>query len=339
MASLDALAVTLGGASDRAAEVLFRLRNPAIPRFRRSSLTPASVDQAIAQGIAFLREHQRSDGSLRGFLLFPGASSAWMTAHVSFVLEQVPEATELCRRAAGYLDRIGREYEGWAWNQRSRIDVDSSALAVLVLSRFAIPVHGPLQDIAATQAPNGGFPTFAPDRDGSLRFGWQEPHPEVTAVVVEALRRSKGSEASIDQALAWLATQTVDGMLPSYWWEGWAYGVWIQSRIGFMTEPSSARARALLPGTSAPPDLAMLAVASMGSGGYDTVVQSAMQRLLRSQCRDGSWTCHRTLRVTLPNHRVAGPSAPGRTYGDRRRVFSTGHAVAALARGRALALR
>jgi hypothetical protein len=46
---------------------------------------------------------------------------------------------------------------------------------------------------------------------------------------------------------------------------------------------------------------------------------------------DGSWPCAPCLRVTDPHEHVTHPHLRGTCYADGRRIFSTAHAVAALA--------
>ena len=74
----------------------------------------------------------------------------------------------------------------------------------------------------------------------------------------------------------------------------------------------------------------MYLTAALADSEGGEAVQTAVTRLLRAQHPDGSWSCEPCLRVTDPTHYRAGPEAPGLVFGDRRRVFSTAHAVAAL---------
>jgi len=322
-----------GAAMDYADEVRFRLTNLRVRRAHpRPVLSVETIDSAIQRGASFLVRHQSTDGSLRGFLLLPGTSTAWITAHAAFVLEQVQSLEPLCRKAAHYLAETGARDGGWAWNEKSRIDLDSTALALMVLDRFNLPVDEPLVEaIEACQSESGGFPTFGPNRSGVRGLGWQAPHPEVTAVVIEMLRRLNRSRERIDRAMAWLLTQVRDGAMPSYWWEGWAYGLWILSRAQFMSEEAATRARRILCCVRTAPDLPMVLVSAMTIRSLvHPDMASGISRLLRAQLEDGSWRCGRTLRVTKMFEYEAATIAPGRTYPDRRRTFSTAHSVAAL---------
>jgi hypothetical protein len=321
----------VSGLRDRVDEWRFRLEHRAGGRlFRGNTVSAAAIDHAIAMGSDFLARHQSGDGALRGFLLLPGVSTSWITAHVAFVAEDVPELATVRSRAASFLAAVGAADGGWAWNRRSRLDIDSTAQALLVLHRHSIAFDSTLVDtVLASQTPSGGFPTFDAALDES--GGWQAPHPEVTAVVLELFRRLQIDGPLVDKANDWLALQLEDGLLPSYWWEGWLYGLFIQARTNCLTGGALVRARQLASWVRLIPDLPMVLAAALADPGPDPETMSAaLLRVLRAQNGDGSWNCCRTLRVTHPAWTRATILAPGRSYRDRRRVFSTAHSVAAL---------
>ena len=151
-----------GAVVDRVAEAVFRIRcRPRGLLHERADVTASRLDAAIARGGRFLLRQQRADGSLRGFLLYPGASTTWLTAHVAFVLADVPELEPLCRRAARFLQCVGPDDGGWGYNRRVAVDCDSSAQALLVLLAFSLPFEPFLiRNLAAAQLPAGGFPTY-----------------------------------------------------------------------------------------------------------------------------------------------------------------------------------
>src|SRR5216684_8928849 len=68
---------------------------------------PETVRRAVEFGCTFLRRRQARTGAWKGFLLPPGAATSWLTAHVAFVVEDVPELTDACRRAALHLESTG----------------------------------------------------------------------------------------------------------------------------------------------------------------------------------------------------------------------------------------
>jgi hypothetical protein len=199
----------------------------------------------------------------------------------------------------------------------------------MVAARFGLPCEAFLvRNLAAAQLPCGGFPTYA--GDGSSATGWQSPHPEVSALVTEALRRAGGFDSSVDRCSQWLDGSITAGVLPSYWWDDTAYSLWVQARTCRLGRGASLAVGAALKEHRACPQLAMLLTAAVHAGMSDGTLIEAASRLLGQQASDGSWVCSPCLRVTDPTSFAAGRGAPGPLVADRRRVFSTAHAVAAL---------
>lgn len=322
---------------DFLSELSFRVRNPRRRPLRSARLSAQLVDEAVARALSFLEGHQEPNGRLRGFLLHPGASTHWITAHVAWVLEEVPEAEPLCRRAGEYLEDRGRERAGWGYNARVAVDNDSSAQAAMVLHRFGVRVTEEwLSELCDSRCEGGGFSTYrvGPGRRGTM--GWQAAHPDVTCAVVSMLGRIGGWEDVIGRAQHWLREQLVDGALPSYWWRGFPYGLWVQARAGLEPELAAVQAKQLLPGVQSCPDLPLLLVATMTGGTIDELDTPAVEVLVSGQRSDGSWSCEPCLRVTHQDHHSSGTNAPGRLYADRRRVYSTAHAIEALHMARRL---
>ena len=326
-----------GASYDRVSELAFRIRRrPRGVLHSDVTVTKRRIETAIHAGVRFLERRQERSGVLRGFLLFPGASTTWVTAHVAFVLEEVPTARSLCARAAAHLESIGATDGGWGYNRRVAPDCDSSAQALMVAGRFELPCEPfLLRNLAAAQLPCGGFPTYVGDTTSAT--GWQSPHPEVSALVAEALRRAGGFDDRVDRCSRWLDRSMTAGVLPSYWWDDAAYSMWVQARTCRLGRDGSAAVRAALDEHRACPQLAMLLTAAAHAPLSDATLTDAASVLLGQQLSDGSWTCSPCLRVTDPASFTAGSGAPGPVVADRRRVFSTAHAVAALwATGRRL---
>jgi hypothetical protein len=322
-----------GGTADRVDEALFVAKSRARPGGASNWSEDRDVHRALQHAVAFLTGQQRHDGSLRGFLLLPGASTYWITAHAGFVLEGVPELTNFCHRAATNLAIAVRSGNGCGYNERVGEDLDSTAQALIVMHRFgqAVP-EAAMSRLLDAQQRDGGFPTFAPPFRGARPAnGWQTAHPDVTAIVVELLRRVGGFDETRARALRWLATQQQDGVLPSYWWPGDGYGVWVQGRAGLTTAGSAAKALALLGAGPNPPWTGMALDAAL-YGQLNPALRARTQaNLLQTQCVDGSWACEPCLRVTDIRCFGAAAQAPGKVHRDRRRVFSTAHTIGALA--------
>jgi hypothetical protein len=337
MASLAPVAGA--GALDRLEEGLFRLRHRAGgPSEASTAGTRATIAASIGEGLEFLERTQRPNGLWHGFMLMPGASTDWISAHVALLLEDVPETHAVRERVAHGLLAHGNERPGWGYNRRVGVDSDSTAQAIMVLRRLDHEIESAwIERLLSTRCEDGGYATFASSRSDRLpRTWWEMPHPDVTLIVVEALRRLDGYTEERDTALAWLSGQVVDGVLPAYWWTSRAYSLWAQTRAGFELETTSRCATQLLGDEQRPVYLAMLISAALAQGVWSAPVEAAVARLVRERRRDGSWRCAPCLRTTRANH-PCGFDAPGPTYADRYRVFSTAHAVAALSlAGRAL---
>jgi hypothetical protein len=293
-------------------------------------VTAERLETAIGRATRFLERAQEKRGVLRGFLLLPGAATTWLTAHAAFVLEDVPGAYVLCARAAEYLHSIGATDGGWGYNRRVATDCDSSAQALMVIARFGLRCEPFLvNNLAAAQAECGGFPTYA---TGSPATGWQSPHPEVSALVAEALRRAGGFDDKVDRCSRWLDDCTTEGVLPSYWWSDDSYALWVQTRTRRLGSPASGAVLTALERHRASPQLAMALNAAAELGVCEGTLIRTTRQLLAQQLSDGSWRCSPCLRVTSPHACDARPDTVGPVAADRRRVFSTTHAIAALHR-------
>jgi hypothetical protein len=324
----------LAGASDRVEEGWFRARNRTGERAPQSGVdVHAQAQDAVRAGLGFLARAQRPDGLWRGFMLAPGASTEWITAHVALLLEDLPEARAMRERAARGLLASTRGRPGWGYNHRVGIDSDSTAQAIMVLHGLGHAIEEAwIEQLLATHREEGGFGTYATTRpDGQPRTWWEMPHADVTLIVVEALARLDRCAEEREQASAWLEHELREGVLPAYWWTSPAYSLWAQARAGFHVGASSGAARRLLPGEQRSIYLAMLTAAALAGAGWSQLLASAVARLVRARREDGSWRCAPCLRNTYADH-PGGFEAPGPIYADRYRVISTAHAVAALAR-------
>ena len=290
--------------------------------------TVAAVKLAVESGADFLRRSQQRDGSFRDFLLPPGASDTWITAHVLFVLEEAPHLDDLRRRAVDYLERVGRRDGLWGYNRRVAPDVDSTTQALLALHRAGRKLDPAwVGFVLGQQRPSGGFATYAatgPNRQPAN--GWQHEHPDVTLLVVELLRRL---DLDATRAIAYLETCSDDGLVPPYWWNTSGYSAWAATRAGLRSKATERAAmKSLTEPVTVMPAAAML-LSAAASAEHD--VRATMTSILRQQRDDGSWPCEPCLRVTEPNVFTPSAHAAGRVFAGNRRVLSTAHALAALA--------
>lgn len=285
---------------------------------------------SLLRGVDFIRRHQREDGALIDFLLPIGSSDGWMTAHVAWVVEEVPELERVRHKAAGYLNWLGNESNGvWGYNTLVGNDCDSTAQALLVLHNAGYKVPSSwVMELAAQQHANGGYSTFRKHK--LFPNGWQIPHPDVTLVVVAALRRLGIAPEAQLRATKWIdALDNASELIP-YWWSSPAYIYWCSMRTGRHSSKVSKFLSNTLPSATTVPDLAMLTWASLREKGWSNDTLSGVNRLISLQRNDGSWPCSPCLRLTNPAIMAPKVNAPGTIYSGQRRNFSTAHAVAAL---------
>jgi hypothetical protein len=321
------------GAVERIDELRFRARHPSGGPVQRTSQEPELPWNSVEAGIGFLSRTQRTDGSWRGFMLAPGASNEWITAHVAFLIEDVPGTGQMRDCAARRLLADARRRPGWGYNHRVRIDSDSTAQAIIVLARLGYEVpDASVAPLLAARRESGGFATYEPRMiNGRPRSWWEMAHADVTLVAAEALKRIGRYEHERLEALDWLTSQLQDGVAPAYWWPSLAYSLWAQARTGLEPAATAEAAEQLLEGETRPVFLAMLMTAALADGRWSESIAVAVKRLIEARQCDGSWLCAPCLRTTSASH-PGGIDAPGPVSADPYRAFSTAHAVAALSR-------
>lgn len=315
---------------DATRETYFRVAHAQPPAVRTPWSTAAPLATTIERAAAFLRAQQGASGGWRDFLLPPGASTSWLTAHIAYVLEDVAIMDDALDRAATYLAHTGGLRDGWGYNERVPIDCDSTGQALLVLQRRA-SVTGfdrHLDWLLRSQTEKGGFPTYI----RTDPTGWAKPHPDVTLAVADLLGRA-GLRAQQRRALDWVESSSPPAPVASYWWNTDAYNLCLQSKVGHHRAPAAALARRRLRERRArSPETAMLLLAALADGPVEGTMMTAGRNLQRMQLADGSWPCAPCLRVTDPAEHELGAKLRGRVYAGRLRVFSTAYALAALAR-------
>jgi hypothetical protein len=325
----------VAGRADRLEERWFQMRHPP---GGLAQVDGVDIGEALAEsiraGLGYLGSTQRSDGLWRGFMLAPGASTDWVSAHIAMLLEGLPQAQAqaLRERAGASLLESGRRRPGWGYNRRVGIDSDSSSQAIIVLHSLGHEIEPAwVERLLATQDDEGGFGTFASTRPDRLpRTWWEMPHADVTLIVIEALARLERNAEERRHAGEWLSGQAADGVLPAYWWTSPAYSLWAQARAGFEPAVTARVAGEQLNAEQRPVYLAMLIQAALAEGEWSEPLDGAVRRLMGERFADGSWRCAPCLRTTRADH-AGGFDAPGPVHADRYRVFSTAHAIAALA--------
>jgi hypothetical protein len=308
------------------------------------------TEALIHDSLRFLLRHQDADGAWRDFQTKPGRSDAWVTAYIGLKLSGIFHRLPELEHAARFLLSASRR-DGWAYNSNCDPDADSTAHAILFLHRMRYSVKpSSFAALGRFQQACGGFATY---RNLPQGHGWGYPHPDVTAVALQALQLGLGRHHDrIRQGLESLACQQ-----HSYWWISAFY---LPLQLLLLGSPSHAKE----PGQNAPADgasiddsrirlaaqlfsLCAFENLSQPSGCFDqalalecavltrrppTLVRSLMQSLAARRRDDGSWPSHPILRITHPGSRAlndqlfrASPVVP-----DDRGLFTTATVMAAL---------
>lgn len=312
---------------------------------RLDALSSVRLATAVERGIGYVADHRDANGLWRDFETFAGCAVDWVSGFIVTSLGGVPEAREMCERAAQALLPRQRRSGGWGYHEGIPEDADSTAwvLRALAHAPFKPPhaVQSARSFLAGHQLPRGAFTTFMAldaigavigERDRAALVGWNAPHSCVTANVVLALLESgsRRSAARIGAALDYLIGEH-DGtaLWSSYWWNGPAYATYhVGLALAIAGRLGNGRARTMGEGLRAArnaddgwgdgpagPVVAshafatahgLLATMLVPPGSdLDGTVAAASAWLLHCQNADGSWPSVPILRI--PDAHVTSP--------------------------------
>jgi hypothetical protein len=303
-----------------------------IKAFRLPSLLPLKINTAIGRGLVFLSKKQARDGSFSDFSTQVGMSNTWITAHIAWVLEDVRGTKEIRRSAARYLMSVRNSDGTWGYNSSVSGDLDSTAQALMVLQRNNLKIEKTtLGWIAKHQLIDGSFPTYPPVL-GMFKNGWAQGHPEVTLNILELFRRMNVYSNRRKRGLKWLREISQKEALNSYWWPRPGYMVWTLKKTNNRHLFEESYWNKLLDKRPIKaPELPMILNALVAqrflcsNRGIRAIASlTALQRL------DGSWDCAPCLRVTQRSS-LSSLNASGSLHAGKKRLFSTAHAIGALA--------
>lgn len=325
------------------------------------------VDRTIDRAVDYLIDACSPDGWWRDFDTLAGSSDEWVTAYVGSLLAAVSDQRlqETTVKAWSLLRRRRFLSPGWGYNARVPADIDTT-IWVLRLG-YALGVeHRKLTRarrwLLASQARNGGFPTYP--RDGAIRRftglvtdlsfrGWCSPQVCVSAAAAGIL-----GEDTRPSLIAYLRkTQYPDGSWPCYWWYDREYAValavdalvfypqdrdriqraaaWMRTRL---SEDGAVRTDLHPDGSPFATALAIQILARVHDSDGDDCLVAATTWLRAAQRHDGSWLPSAELRIPAPN--ITAPDmqrnwtrhgrGAGSILNDQRRIFTTATAVKAL---------
>jgi squalene cyclase len=327
----------------------------------RGNQAKVMVPDAIERGVQFLLANQGRDGLWRDFHTPAGEASLWPTAFIATALDSVPVGRDALEGAARALASTQNDDGGWGYNEEVPTDADSTAWALLFLSRTGGHERACRRAVACLvrhqRADDGGVATYSTSRP-IRRFmcvgwwmpfwGWCRPHTEVTAVAGRALTAcAPGAGTGADAAWRFVRSQqNVTGEWSSYWWTSPHYTT--AQAVAFATSRGEREVvdRAAVWALRNRADFASSAFAIamtlsiLLSAGVDVgAIDRAVGDLIALQEADGSWPSHPIMRIPVPPDRDPNGEdrrrivrfSGGIEVGDQHRLFTTAACVAALA--------
>jgi squalene cyclase len=199
---------------------------------------------------------------------------------------------------------VQAEFEGggWGYNETVGADADSTAYSMLFLSsmKFSIP-ESAYELLCRFRQPDGGFSTYQPQYEND---SWGVSHPDVTAIVIQALLTNQFESGSmVESGIDYVVRQqTAEGLWNSFWWETPLYATAASLEL-----LQHARVRVDLSKTQQRLSLfhprnafeAALLLSSRAHAGLPAEAnRQLIDNLIGSQQSDGSWASEPMLRVT-----------------------------------------
>lgn len=273
--------------------------------------------RAVQRAAEFLLATQQEDGHWSDYQLPVGPSTEWVTAFAGLALAfsgrvfGAAGAEEAGRRAAAWLQSQRSYPVGWGYNGRTGADADSTALALRLFHRLALPVAP--EDTAFLLdhwKADGGFSTYR------RADAWGRPHVCVTTQAFRALDADT-RRPLIPSLRGFLAGTRLHGRggWPAYWWTQPAYSTYgclallreLDVPLTACELPRSAQATAF--------DKAHAwGIAALS--GAEADAERLHDELLSSQRGDGAWPGSPCLRVTDPGCADPWRRPKGATYSD-----------------------
>jgi hypothetical protein len=298
----------------------------------------STLEQSVSSCLGFLLEAQSSEGCWSDWDLPPGRSSIWTTAYVGLRILELPaqlrsHAAPALRSAARWLQLNELGGGGWGYSSQTGCDADSTAHALLFLSRAGVrlPKETYLRLLRFQQA-DGGFSTY----DAEQGFGsWGATHVDVSAVGALAVRRV---EDAFERAVAYVLHRcTHEGLWNSFWWSSPLYATRASLALLRAAHPlldvSTTRTALQRLTPENPFERALLLDALHLCDGAPTLADDLWASLTVEQLGDGSWPSVPILRITRRTCDAPWDSEDaGELYADNDRLFTSATVAAALGR-------
>ena len=297
-----------------------------------------AIEEAVRSCVGFLLDGRSNAGCWSDWDLPPGRSSMWTTAYVGLQISELPErvkapAASALRAAAQWLQRNQLAGGGWGYSDVTGCDADSTAHAVLFLSRAGASIPAATYPrLLEFQQADGGFSTYG---RGEGLGSWSNTHPDVSAIAARAVRPVGGPfERAVEYVLD---RRTPDGLWNSFWWSSPLYA----TRASLvLLRVAGARldltpTRTALQGMTAENafERALLLDALDLCDGAPTRTDALAASLAEEQLGDGSWPSAPVLRITYRTCTAPWDALDaGELYADTDRLFTSATVLAALTR-------
>lgn len=298
----------------------------------------SGIRESVRSCLRFLLDSRSSDGSWADWDLPPGRSSTWTTAYVGLQILELHArmgalAAPALRSAARWLQDNELAGGGWGYSDLTGCDADSTAHAVLFLSRAGAPPRpATYRRLLRYQQADGGFSTYGSDEGlGS----WGASQVDVSAVAALAVRPLEGAFARAVRYV--LGRRTPDGLWNSFWWSTPFYATRASLALLRAADarldltPTRTALQQLTPQN--PFERALLLDALDLCSGAPFVDDALAASLAEEQLGDGSWPSAPVLRITRRTCTAPWDSPDaGELYGDTDRLFTSATVLAALTR-------
>ncbi len=285
-----------------------------------------SLDGSIGLGMKFLESQCHEGLYTENFGLSHGDSTAWSTAYVARLLQQIDP--ERVKGSVEILSNLQNIDGGWGYNDSVPSDADSTANVLLFLKQSGLideeKYSHAIKFLKLHQHENGGISTYTQENLQAMGYrgeGWSMPHVCVTALVAEVF---EGDEK--EKALHFLQSQRqFDGSFPAYWWASDVYATYQAMKIIGADSQVIEYFKSI--GYENIFDLS-IKIQALASLGLDT--ETLVNELLKKQQEDGGWSSSPILKIPRPEIKPGEVTTNVEIANDKNRLFSTVNALLAL---------
>lgn len=300
------------------------------------------LEGAIREAAHFILSHKDKEGLWRDFKSRThGESIDWVTCYVALSLLNSGIPYSKLQMTAISISKRQNKNGGWGYNERIVPDADSTAFAIMFLSKFGYEeqVSQAKKFLLRHQNEDGGFSTYLPDLIREYRRisedmpvnGWCGGINDVTATSLQALEED-------DKALDYLIkNQQKDGSWRAYWWTSDIYST-AQAvfAIRDYSKEEGRKAQRWLShqhmNNEAPFYIALALRGLIIDDEHRKDADLLVKILLDSQEEDGSWPSYPILRFPLPSNTEPWKDETRwrENSQDQNRIFTTAACLRAL---------